>query len=103
MEILKNLSNGRYGRFLGDRIVKKEEGFYFFGYTNAQNGSYCSEEVFLSSDFATGYYYLFQRGRGGEQGKKRGEIKSLKLIQEKIIMELEKIIMEVERWKGLTK
>ena len=92
MEKFKNLKNGRYGRFLGDRVVKKDEGFYFYGYTNAQNGSYCNEEVFLSTDLTRGYYYLFQRGRGGEQGNKSGEIKSLKLIQEKIKEELEKIL-----------
>ena len=88
MEILKNLSNGRYGRFLGDRIIKNEKGIFFYGYVDAQNGSYCNEEVFLSTDLTRGCYELFQRGRGGEQGNKRGEIKSLNLIKEKLVEEL---------------
>jgi len=87
-KILMELPNGKYGRFLSDRVIKNEKGIFFYGYVNAQNGSYCNEEVFLSSDLTNGSYELFQRGRGGEQGNKRGEIKSLNLIKEKLVEEL---------------
>ena len=79
---LNELENGRIGGWLQDRVVVKNDGFYLFENTDAQGGSYCSREAFLSKDFKNGYCYNFQRGRGGDQGKISSEIKSVDIIKE---------------------
>lgn len=53
----------------GIKFIKREDGVYGYERVDAQNGSYCAAEYFVSNTLKSGYIRRFQRGRGGEQGR----------------------------------
>lgn len=53
----------------GIKFIKREDGVYGYERVDAQNGSYCAAEYFISNTLKSGYIRRFQRGRGGEQGR----------------------------------